>query len=285
MTVFLGLEVDPSKFKMSAKTMKTVAVVIAIACVITLIAVVANAQDPASSVVNGRDLLNTCMAGRKHKEAPGREDSLHSHCDPWKTRSCCNRNTTYDVHYGSSYNFNYNHCPGRQISDRCLDHFTRDLCFYECSPNVGPWLVKVNQKIRKERFVNVPLCAIDCEQWFEDCKQEYTCTNNWGRNFVWEDRDKDGKKENHCPEGSECKTFKDMWGTAKNFCENIWDNSWKYTPNPQPCMRIWFDAANGNPNDVVAKWQVNQITAAASSTGPATFLTMILTTGLGLFVL
>lgn len=76
-----------------------------------------------------------------------------------------------------------------------------------------------------------------------------------------------------------------MWGTAENFCENVWDNSWKYTPNPQHCMRIWFDGAKGNPNDVVARWKVSQITAASSPTGPVTFVVMFLTTGLGLLVL
>jgi len=38
------------------------------------------------------------------------------------------------------YGFNYNHCgPGKEMSDRCRKHFVQDLCFYECSPNVGPW--------------------------------------------------------------------------------------------------------------------------------------------------
>ncbi|KAK7576079.1 hypothetical protein V9T40_012365 [Parthenolecanium corni] len=31
----------------------------------------------------------------------------------------------------------------------------------------------------------------------------------------------------------------------------VWDGSWEYTPDDKPCMKIWFDPANGNPNDAV----------------------------------
>lgn len=40
-------------------------------------------------------------------------------------------------------------------------------------------------KIRKERFFNVPLCASDCDKWFDDCKDEYTCVDNWTTMFVF----------------------------------------------------------------------------------------------------
>jgi len=39
----------------------------------------------------------------------------------------------------------------------------------------------------------------------------------------------------------------------------VWDESWKYTPDDQPCMKIWFDGEKGNPNDNVAKLKVEHL--------------------------
>lgn len=39
----------------------------------------------------------------------------------------------------------------------------------------------------------------------------------------------------------------------------MWDDAWKYTPDDQPCMKIWFDGEKGNPNDNVAKIKVEHL--------------------------
>jgi len=39
----------------------------------------------------------------------------------------------------------------------------------------------------------------------------------------------------------------------------VWDHAWKYTPDDQPCMKIWFDGEKGNPNDNVAKLEVERL--------------------------
>lgn len=44
------------------------------------------------------------------------------------------------------HNFSFTHCE--KLSTACEKHFKRDLCFYECSPNIGPWVVTV-------KFVNL----------------------------------------------------------------------------------------------------------------------------------
>ena len=109
------------------------------------------------------------------------------------------------------------------------------------------------QKIRRERYVNIPLCASDCLNWFNDCSQDYTCTDNWVRNFDW------SRSGNTCPVGSSCKTFQQVYLTAENFCERVWDHSWKVTPDNEHCMRLWFNGSAGNPNDAVAEWKVERI--------------------------
>jgi len=198
-------------------------------------------------------LLNWCLDGKHHKSRPGPED-LYKQCTPWKRRSCCTPNTTRNAHHSGLYNFNYDHCSHKKnMSEECRRHFVQDLCFYECSPNIGPWTVRGSLKFRNERFYQVPLCQSDCTAWFAACVDDYTCKDNWINNWVW------SKQGNRCPVDMECRTFKEMFGTAESFCEKVWDDAWKYTPDDQPCMKIWFDGEKGNPNDNVAKLKVEQL--------------------------
>ena len=111
--------------------------------------------------------------------------------------------------------------PSRKMSGKCRVHFEIDTCFYECSPNLAPWIVKdtVSKVSRKEKLHNVPLCASDCDQWFEDRKVDYTCNDNWNNTWNW---------TNKCiPQmcTKQCKTFKEYLQGPKNFCQTIYDHS------------------------------------------------------------
>lgn len=90
------------------------------------------------------DILNTCLDGRNHKHIPGPESELFAQCKLWQERSCCTNATAKSLHDPMHLNFNFDHCSHiKPLSDECRKHFVQDTCFYECSPNVGPWLVKV----------------------------------------------------------------------------------------------------------------------------------------------
>lgn len=204
---------------------------------------------------DGDKLLNWCLDSKFHKTEPGPEGTLFKQCSPWKDRSCCTYNTTYTAHQPNTlYKFNHDHCSHvKNMSQTCRNHFIQEMCFFECSPNTGPWVVKVDMKVRKERLYQVPLCRSDCETWFDACREEYTCTDNWIRNFKWS---KDG---NSCLPGTECKTYEDIFKTAENFCQKIWDDAFQVKNDDEPCMRLWFDGNLGNPNDKVAKYYVQQM--------------------------
>lgn len=110
------------------------------------------------------------------------------------------------------------HCEAQtntRMSDECRRHFMQDLCFYECEPNVKPWVVKVNRTFAKERIFKVPLCASDCESWWNACKFDYTCAYNWARGFKWIN----GK--NVCPQNSLCQPLYKVYDNAKQFCESV----------------------------------------------------------------
>uniref|UniRef100_A0A8D1FCI7 Inositol polyphosphate phosphatase like 1 n=1 Tax=Sus scrofa TaxID=9823 RepID=A0A8D1FCI7_PIG len=131
------------------------------------------------------DLLNVCMDAKHHKVEPGPEDELHDQCVPWKKNACCSARVSHELHRDKSslYNFSWEHC-GR-MEPACKRHFIQNNCLYECSPNLGPWFQEVNQKWRKERFLNVPLCKEDCLVWWEDCRTSYTCKSSWHKGWNW----------------------------------------------------------------------------------------------------
>ncbi|KAG7226036.1 hypothetical protein INR49_018646 [Caranx melampygus] len=185
------------------------------------------------------DKLNMCMDAKHHKVEPGPEGQLYLQCSPWRDNACCTANTTEEAHADNSYlySFNWNHCG--VMSQQCKKHFIQDTCFYECSPHLGPWIQKVDQSWRKERILDVPLCKEDCHQWWEDCKNDYTCINK-------------------CPKDSMCRKWTDVFPTPKSMCEQIWSYSYLYTTHSNSsgrCMQLWFTGPN--PNKKVAEYYLN----------------------------
>jgi len=191
------------------------------------------------------DPYEWCMTGRHHKKKPDNQTDLIGQCAQWKQYSCCTRQTSESSSAQlNHYRFNYDHC--QTMSDRCKRHFVQDLCFYECEPYLKPWIVKTNRSYAKERMLNVPLCASDCHQWWNDCSDDYTCAINWQKGFNWT------TGTNVC-KSDKCQKFKELYDTPKDFCEKVWDYSWKYTEDSSPCMKLWFNGSEENPNKRVAK--------------------------------
>nr|XP_033803574.1 folate receptor alpha-like [Geotrypetes seraphini] len=199
-----------------------------------------------------KDLINICMDAKHHKSKPGKEDDLHGQCTPWKDNACCAVNTTVEAHKNVSYlyDFNWNHCG--IMSEKCKAHFIQDTCFYECSPNLGPWIQQADSSWRKERILDVPLCQEDCEKWWEDCKGDVTCKDNWHKGWNWTSN----PRLNRCPVDAKCKNFTEYFPQPSDLCEKIWSNSYKYTTYKRGsgrCMQLWFQGVE-NPNVRVTKY-------------------------------
>ncbi|XP_069573361.1 folate receptor [Brachyistius frenatus] len=197
------------------------------------------------------DKLNMCMDAKHHKIEPGPEGKLYSQCAPWRDNACCMANTTEGAHNDSSYlyNFNWEHCG--PMSDQCKKHFIQDTCFYECSPHLGPWIQKADEGWRKQRILGVPLCKEDCESWWEDCKNDFTCKTNWHKGWDW------STGFNRCPKDSKCRNWTEVYPTPKSMCEQIWSNSYLYTTHIKStgrCMQLWFTGEN--PNRKVAEYYI-----------------------------
>ncbi|XP_073987680.1 folate receptor gamma-like [Rhodnius prolixus] len=196
-----------------------------------------------------------CLQSTTHKEAPGAEKNLTDECSPWKDNACCTPDTAIKALSFTLYSLNYDMCPQKRMSEQCKKHFIRDTCFYECSPNIGPWKEQIESASRSQRFRHVPLCKSECQDWFNACADDYTCSDNWSKSY-------DNSLVNNSTNGTHicerdpserCKPFKDVFETAENFCEKIWDHSWSVVDDSEPCMKLSFDSEKGNPNDLVAK--------------------------------
>ncbi|XP_062873256.1 folate receptor isoform X1 [Trichomycterus rosablanca] len=224
---------------------------------------------PLSSVC--LDKLNMCMTAKHQKTEPGPEGELYKQCSPWHENACCTANTSAEAHEDNSYlyNFNWNHCG--TMSDKCKSHFIQDTCFYECSPHLGPWIQQADSSWRKERIVDVPLCLEDCESWYNDCKDDVTCKENWHKGWDW------SSGTNRCPKDAQCHKWTDIFPTAQSMCEKIWSNSYKYTTytkNSDRCMQMWFTGPN--PNRKVAEFYLNHGTQTVTATTISIVLSLTL---------
>ncbi|XP_030055171.1 folate receptor alpha [Microcaecilia unicolor] len=224
-----------------------------------------------ASIECTKNYMNICMVGKHQKSEPGREDELHNQCTPWKDNACCTANTSIGAHEDASflYNFDWNHCG--TMSSACRKHFIQDTCFYECSPNLGPWIQKVSSSWRSERILDVPLCQEDCDQWWEDCKDDLTCKDNWHTGWNWT------SGSNRCPSGAKCKRFREYFPRSSDLCEKVWSNSYKYTTLKRGsgrCMQLWIEGAQ-NPNVQVTQYYANLRNRAVASP-PATLVLLVL---------
>ena len=90
---------------------------------------------------------------------------------------------------------------------------------------------------------DVPVCADYCDAWFQACKDDLTCVENWLEDFHFE---VDGS--NKCPVGSQCVTFAQMYGSGRGLCNKMWGEAFYYETNKTNCTVMTFNPKNGNPN-------------------------------------
>ena len=84
-----------------------------------------------------------CLDSKSHKPNATEEDTLKGECKRWKSLSCCNSTTAETLHDDNNYwyGFNIDHCY--RLSTKCRRRFRQELCFYECDPYLGLWIVQV----------------------------------------------------------------------------------------------------------------------------------------------
>ncbi|XP_055970788.1 sperm-egg fusion protein Juno [Sorex fumeus] len=204
----------------------------------------------------GTGAQDVCLQGPHHKAEPSPEKELFQECAPWEPRACCSAETSFSAHLDGSqlYNFSFSHCG--LLPPACQRHFARAACFYECSPNLGPWVRKwgtggwVPAPGGGQRVLAVPLCREDCEQWWQDCRTALTCRSHWhSGGWHW------SRGRSRCPAGAPCRPFPAIFPTPALLCAGVWDGAFRASPELRTsgrCLRKWFQPGLANPNDDVA---------------------------------
>ena len=90
---------------------------------------------------------------------------------------------------------------------------------------------------------NVPVCASYCDAWFEACRNDLTCVEDW-----LEDFDSTIHGANICPTNSPCVTFEQMYGNAEGLCNKMWGEAFIYSTDTDNCTVMVFNNTMRNPN-------------------------------------
>lgn len=230
---------------------------------LSLFVVIASSQAVTDKEID--EFLDICIDAKYHKSKPGPEADIFNkkfHCTPWKGHACCSANTTFNIQEDgalSLYNMHWDQC-NTVMSPKCRRYFEVDTCMYECSPYMKPWITidPNSKKTRKERFTNVPICKSDCDEWFDACRDDLTCSNNWGNFTTW------NWKTGMCK--MECKTFKDYFGDPAKFCNKIFNFSWRYTEGKagEDCMTLWPNGTTNINENVARKYARRFLTTKSS---------------------
>lgn len=189
-------------------------------------------------------VLNICMDGKHHESYPAKRE-LYGICKQWEPNGCCSNETSYESQqpFSNLYNFNFSHCS--EMSSECMKWFSWSNCFYECSPNTGPWLRPDRSTLRNEKYYHVPLCRNQCDSWWDACKNERTCVSNWSQGFNWT------SGSNRCPKEKPCKNFTEIYQNATNFCQSVFPGDFKVSDDASMCVVFNFTGPD-NPNSAVA---------------------------------
>ncbi|XP_013411269.1 riboflavin-binding protein isoform X3 [Lingula anatina] len=185
---------------------------------------------------------NECLPGNNHKRTPGPEEGTFGACHEYKNNSCCTAAFTQTlsaspiVKVEDTY---WNRCGN--LSRSCEQYKLSVECFYRCSPNAIYW----KNPDHPSAALHVPVCAEDCDAWFEACKDDMTCATNWLTDWNFT---KPG--ENHCK--MPCKSFTEIYKDGKGLCEKMWGSTFLYEGNADKCIKLQWSAGD-NPNNAAVE--------------------------------
>ena len=185
----------------------------------------------------------------------------HNTCAQYTHNSCCTWNTALLVGapgglnaalYGSEWG--YERCG--IISEACNEYLQHEACFYECDVNVGRYRYHPKSECSEGgignawQIANIPIKKSFCDEFFDACKADIFCAAE----DATESASIFDAASLTCG-ASECgRTVEEIWGTAKNFCENSFSSdgipSFLYEVNETAALTMHW-TGDTNPNDDV----------------------------------
>lgn len=200
--------------------------------------------------IGSEALTKTCLSSAT-KAAPSTNTGVLAACSAYQNNSCCSADFTQQLAppVKGVGNFSWLQCNQSRLSTRCEKYMLSVECFYRCSPNVAFW----QNPSYKAGFLGAPLCAGFCDSWFDACKDDLTCADNWLTGF-----DTTSSGANQCK--SPCKKFSEYYTNGAGLCSKQWGSSFKYTNATGECLNLDFTPGN-NPNDALVENMFGKSTA------------------------
>ncbi|XP_001508696.3 riboflavin-binding protein-like [Ornithorhynchus anatinus] len=171
--------------------------------------------------------IDTCLPGKYHKPSPGPEPNMKA-CTLYLKNSCCPANFTellaQSPVIGVSDTY-WNRCG--TLSKKCEEYMKKLECFYQCSPAAAHWKDPKNNLGMKF----VPLCQNFCDDWFEACKLDHTCSRDWLTDWAVDEK---GKKI--CQ--SQCLPYSEVYKNGTDLCESMWGQSFRAISRSCRCLEM-----------------------------------------------
>ena len=101
-------------------------------------------------------------------------------------------------------------------------------------------------KVGMGGFRHVPVCASYCNDWFEACKNDMTCVDNWLDSLI----QAFDEGMNTCPQppSESCMTYGELYGDGRGLCDRLWKGNLFYSEDEDNCTVMAFDPNMPNPN-------------------------------------
>ena len=100
-------------------------------------------------------------------------------------------------------------------------------------------------KTNSGELLSVPVSADYCNAWFEACKNDKTCVENFD-DLVYHNISVD--LTSSCPPNPNCRTYREVYGDGRGLCNKIWGSDYVYSTDRDNCTVMAFDNSMGNPN-------------------------------------
>ena len=192
-----------------------------------------------------------CITESHVKDHPTPESTIaNGTCGRYSALSCCTSITTARVDRANATDLENSWPICREVSNNCSHYLRANNCFYFCDPYLGLWNVSAFGHLYQ-----VPVCASYCDEWFEACKNDSTCSSNWL-----------SASTGNCNANQTCRTFAETFTNGKNMCNSIWSTQYVYDQDNNNCITMFFIGENPNENVTFEGQDTTQVTGSPTST-------------------
>ena len=184
-----------------------------------------------------------CLPGHKHKEKPTPGETRFAACESYESRPCCEASFTQQLASSpvrAIGNFSWTPC-GSDLTPTCEKFMVEIECFYRCAPDITFW----KNPDFPSAVHRLPVCARYCDEWFDACRSDLTCGEDWLRDFDTT------TTPSSCKPGRSCKNMTEMYTDGKTMCETLWGTSFMYKKSKEAndCFNL-----SKPPNGKVARY-------------------------------